>query len=215
MPQDTDGLGLALLLWIAWIYWRSYRSLNLMSVSNPQGHKPQQNSRADAAGCANASASALFPTDSHRLEDTVSEILQRDGATTLDDLLARATVAYEAIVIAFNAGDRDTLCRMLSSDVYSVFCDALAAGGTECGNSEVEFSQIETPKIVDAFVGDTTMTVSLRFVADFYALPLGELRHETDDRAIACHTVDVWTFERTTSSRVASWRVVAIVTDAP
>jgi predicted lipid-binding transport protein (Tim44 family) len=215
MPQDTDGSGLVLMLWIAWVYWRIYRSLNLMSISSPQGRKPRQNSKADAAGHANISAATLFTANPPRLEDTVSEILRRDGATTLDDLLMRAATAYEAIVTAFNAGDRDTLWRMLSPDVYDVFCDALATGETERRNLEVVFSRIEPPEIVDAFVGDTIMTISLRFVADFYALPPDDLGPAIDDEAMVRHTVDVWTFERMVSSRVASWRVVATGTDAP
>jgi predicted lipid-binding transport protein (Tim44 family) len=96
-----------------------------------------------------------------------------------------------------------------------VFCDALATGEKERRNLEVVFSRIEPPEIVDAFVGDTIMTVSLRFVADFYALPPDDLGPTTDDEAMARHTIDVWTFERMVSSRVASWRVVATGTDAP
>jgi predicted lipid-binding transport protein (Tim44 family) len=215
MPQDTDGSGLVLLLWIAWIYWWIYRSLDFMSVSSQQSRKLRQNSQADASGCGNISAPALLPADLHELESTVSEILQRDGATTLDDFLRRAAAAYEMIVIAFNAGDRDTLCRMLSCDVYDVFCDALTAAEAERGNSDVVFSRIEPPEVVDGSIGDTMMTISLRFVADYYALPHYDLRHPTDNEAIARHTIDVWTFERTTSSRITSWRVVATRTDAP
>jgi predicted lipid-binding transport protein (Tim44 family) len=215
MPQDTDGSGLILLLWIAWIYWWIYRSLNLMSVSHSQGYKLRQSGGTAAAGCADAPLPALIPTGSHRLEDAVSEILRRDGATTLDDFLARAATAYEAIVTAFNAGDRDTLWRMLSSDVYDVFCDALAAAETEGEDLEIVFSRIEPPEIVDAFVGDTIMTISLRFIADFYALPRHAPGHATGDEPVARRTVDVWTFERTTASGTASWRVAATGTDAP
>ena len=101
----------------------------------------------------------------------VHEILQRDGAATIEDFLSQKVQVYETVVAAFDSGDRHRLRNLVSPDVYEAFSDAIQVREAERKSEKTVFSQIEPPEIVAGLVEDTRMEVSIRFAAEFFRLP--------------------------------------------
>jgi predicted lipid-binding transport protein (Tim44 family) len=203
MPQDGDGSGLIYLIWAAWIYWIVYSRLDRLS-SLEQTEKERK--RHDPLGASHnaraispSTATAITPT----LEMLVTEILRRDGAAEVGHFLSQRLAAYEATVAAFNAGDRETLRELLSSEVYDVFSDAIAAREARQQNIKTVFSQIDTPVIVDGLIDETHMEIAVRFVSESFEL---SCQDRPPDRR---QNVDIWTFGRVRSSHDGAWRVTA------
>jgi hypothetical protein len=207
MPQDTDGSGLATLLWAFWIYWCVYRclahgaSLEQQAHGQPGAPKPSFNPNpllrlADVKG----------PRD---LDGIISEIRLRGGTFTLDDFLVGALAAYETVIAAFNAGDRETLRTLVCSDVYDTFSNAIMARGTQSQGVEIVFSKIEPPQIVGGYVDDARIEVSVRFVGEFFRLSRNAAGQLTDATPEKCWSTDIWTFGRSQPQRDKTWRVTA------
>src|SRR5690606_6034041 len=103
-------------------------------------------------------------TASRDLDASIAEFLQREMSTTIDDFLAKALATYEAIVAAFNSGDRETLRNLVSTDVYDAFAEVIRAREAARMRVETMFARIDPPKIVDGVVDATHVEVSVRFV---------------------------------------------------
>ncbi|MCC6946166.1 MAG: Tim44/TimA family putative adaptor protein [Bradyrhizobiaceae bacterium] len=209
MSQEVDGSGLIWLIWATWVYWWVYRWLHYLS--SLERHEKERRERAGRKPAINANATPPLPEARapKNLEAIVSEILRRDGASTLNDFLANALTAYETIVAAFNSGDRDTLRSLVSPEVYDAFSDAIAAREAQGKNMETVFSQLERPKIVGGLIDGTHMEISIRFAGESFKLSGNAGDLAAGGRTDRCRTVDIWTFERMLSARESAWRVVA------
>lgn len=204
MPQEADGSGLISLVWMACIYWNIHWWLqHLASLERTRDEQ-------QTGDCSLAGLSAV-PQDCDAL---ITEILLRDGSTTIDEFLAARLAAYEAVVLAFDAGDRETLRRLVSSDVYEAFCAEAALRESEDRTIETVFSQLERPDIVAGLIEDARMEVSIRFAAEFFILPRKAAYRPGEGTSHLHRASEIWTFERLSSSRDKLWRVIATEADA-
>lgn len=212
MPQEMDGSWLTSLIWTGVVYWWIFRSLKHMLVELRE-NADKQSIEGKSGGTNPLSdniAAPPFPEGASRnLRAVVQAILRRDGAVTLDDFLAGALATYETVVAAFHSGDRETLRSLVSAEVYGAFVDAIAAREARKESTEIVFSRIARPEILDGLVDETRMRVSIRFAGESFRLVRSAAGEILGGPPKECRTVDIWTFERSLSSRENAWRVVA------
>lgn len=205
MPQETDGSALISLLYAIWIYWIvsnwMEQALRRAQTENAKEQRDGTNEKAVAR--------ATHTATDRNLDALISETLQREMSTTIDDFLAKALAIYEAIVAAFNRGDRETLRKLVSADVYEAFAEAIRAREATRTRVETMFARIDPPEIVDGSVHATHLEISVRFVGETFNLSRNAAGQLLEKRPAACRSVDVWTFARPLSPRDSTWRVVA------
>lgn len=218
MPQDSDGSGLMSLFWAMLIYWNIYTwlehlaSLEQRNGGRRQGDRPGLSDRVENK---TQSIAALGSTAmGSNLAILLSEIFRRSGVATVDEFLNNATFAYEAVVSAFDSGDRETLRVLVSPEVYDVFLDAIEEREERLEKTETVFSQIERSEIVDGLIGDTHMEVSVRFANEHFKLSR-DASGQLIGTPTAYRNVEVWRFARALSSRDLTWRVVATAPEQP
>ncbi|GEM_PF-5775823 len=204
MPQDADGSGLVSLLWGLWIYWTISSWCDHLSSQAKKDRRPTRPS----------SLSAISPLKGPPvpavLDALMSEILRRSGDITVEDFVDDRLAAYEAIVAAFDAGDRRILRNLVSPEVYDTFSEAIAAKEARHETTETLFSSIEPPEILAARLFETQAEVSIRFVADSYKLSRNASGQPTGGVSERRRNSDVWTFGCTSSSPAQEWRLVAV-----
>jgi predicted lipid-binding transport protein (Tim44 family) len=117
--------------------------------------------------------------------------------------LAGARSAYEQIVTAYAAGDRETLKPLLAPEVMDNFEQAMAARETAGRTEKVEFL---TPPRLDLekvdVIGDVAKAV-VRILAEVRTRTKDERGEGVDDR----RTAELWTFEREVKSANPSWHL--------
>jgi predicted lipid-binding transport protein (Tim44 family) len=153
------------------------------------------------------------PAASSRLAAFVAQIRQADPRFNLHDFLDGATAAYEAVTIAFAAGDRRTLKPLLSGEVYDAFDAAIVEREARGETMDVIFSRIGKPEIDGGSVSslaDGLATISVRFTSDLF-----RTTYDMQGKVIAggptaqAHVRDMWVFARPRGSRDPAWQVVA------
>ena len=207
MPEDGNGSGLLSLVWGLWLYWfifswREY--LSSLSKAKEARQPAQAISRATISAL-NASAPCK------ELEPLVSRILRRCGGIAVNDFLNERLAEYESIVAAFDSGDRATLRKHLSPEVYETFLEAIAAREERRETTETHFAKIAPAEIVGALFDEAHAEISIRFVADSYKLSRsasGQLIGSIPDKQ---HSIDVWTFG--CASAANRWRLIATEAD--
>ncbi|MGE3148253.1 MAG: Tim44 domain-containing protein [Pseudorhodoplanes sp.] len=214
MPQDADGSGLISLLWMTWAYCNIYWWLEYLASTSdsPETQAPSHPSGASIkCGAAPFPAAMSVPSN---LEALVWEILRRDGTDRVEDFLSERLAAYEAVVAAFDSGDRRKLRDLVSGDVLDVLSNAIASREAERTSVETLFSQIDPPEIAGGLIDETHMEISIRFVGECFKLHRDSAGKPVGERPDRCRNIDVWTFARTLPSGGA-WRVVATQADMP
>lgn len=136
----------------------------------------------------------------------VAALRARQPDFNTSHFLSGARSAYEMIVTAFAAGDRETLKPLLADDVMANFEAAIVAREGEGRSEKVE---IMTPPRVDldnvAVVGDTARA-TVRILAEVRARTTSAEGEAVDDR----RTAELWTFERDLKSANPNWTLVHV-----
>jgi predicted lipid-binding transport protein (Tim44 family) len=130
----------------------------------------------------------------------------REPSFDVAHFLSGARSAYEMIVRAFAAGDRDVLRGLLAADVFASFDKAIGQKIAEGRTETVEF--IQTPRAdlegID-LVGDQ-VRARVRFLAEFRSRTKGPEGEGVDDR----RTAEVWTFARPVASANPNWTLMRV-----
>ena len=121
------------------------------------------------------------------------------------DFLGERLAAYELIVAAYGSGDRETLRKLVSSEIYDTFSDAIEARQER---TRTIFSRIDLPKILDGHLDDDRMEISIRFAAEYFELPCDCSGQSVIAKPEKRHSVDIWTFARILSPK-DEWRLIA------
>lgn len=127
-----------------------------------------------------------------------------------DHFIDGARSAYEIIVTAFAAGNRQTLRPLLSEEVYAAF-DGVIRGHEE-RKEKVDFTFVgfSDAKITHAELKNRMAEITVTFAAKYISTtesPEGAIV-EGDPKAVR-EVTDVWTFARDTSSRDPNWTLIA------
>jgi predicted lipid-binding transport protein (Tim44 family) len=118
--------------------------------------------------------------------------------------------AYEMILSAYAAGDKQALKPLLGRDVAETFFRSIDSRARDGASVVFQFVGVNKVTVERAALEGRTASITLRFRSDMiHALrdKSGETI-EGDARAVR-DVEDIWTFERDTSSRDPNWRLVA------
>lgn len=125
----------------------------------------------------------------------------RDPSFDTDRFLAGARAAYEAVVRAFAAGDRDALKPLLSAEVFATFDAAIAGREAENRTEQVEFLQPPRADLERVALNGDTAEAVVRFLGEYRSRTKGVEGEGVDDR----RTAELWTLERNLKSRDPNW----------
>jgi predicted lipid-binding transport protein (Tim44 family) len=130
-----------------------------------------------------------------------------DPSFDISRFLGGAKGAYETVVKAFAAGDREQLRTLLAPPVMAGFDTAIAAREAENRTESVEFLHSPRADLEKAeVVGADLARVTVRFLAEFRSRTKGPEGEGVEDR----RTAELWTFERHLKSRDPNWTLIHV-----
>ncbi len=136
----------------------------------------------------------------------VAAVRAKDPAFEVGRFLDGARQAYEMIVIAFAAGDRETLGNLLAPAVADSFNAAIDAREAEGRTEKVEFLHPPRADLDRIDVDGDVARAVVRFLGEFRSRTKGPEGEAVDDR----RTAELWTFERNLKSRDPNWTLVNV-----
>ncbi|MGH7095194.1 MAG: Tim44/TimA family putative adaptor protein [Stellaceae bacterium] len=147
-------------------------------------------------------------------EDSVAAALARiraaDHGFDAAEFVAGARGAFEMIVSAYAAGDKQQLRPLLDDEVFKPFAGAIdereAAGET----METRIAALKRLDIVDATLADSNARVTVKLVSDqINVLRAHDGSIVDGDPQHPIEKTDFWTFTRDTRSNDPNWFLVA------
>lgn len=144
------------------------------------------------------------------LFEALDGLVLRDPSFDGRHFISGARAAYEAIVVAFAAGDRTTLRDLLSRDVFESFVAAIADREKRGETVETTFVGIEKAEIKFVLLRDQTAQITVQFLSKLITATrdaAGIVTDGTVDKVV--DVTDVWTFARDIGSRDPVWKLIA------
>lgn len=139
----------------------------------------------------------------------VSDIQAADPSFDPGNFMIGAKAAFEMIINAFAAGDRDALKPLLGPDVYQSFDAAIADRERDDQRMELKFAGFKSAEITRAFMNGSEARVTVEFVSEQSSAITNAAGAVVDGDLDASETVtDLWTFARDTQSRDPNWQLV-------
>lgn len=136
----------------------------------------------------------------------LAALKSRDPNFNVDHFLGGAKSAYETIVRAFAAGDRETLAKLLSPGVLADFEAVIDTRDQEGRSETVEFLARPRADLEKIEVTGDLVHAGVRFLAEFRSRSKGPEGEAVDDR----RTAELWTFERSLKSRNPNWTLIRV-----
>jgi predicted lipid-binding transport protein (Tim44 family) len=130
----------------------------------------------------------------------------RDPSFDIARFMQGARQAFQMIVKAFAAGDRATLRPLLDADLMTTFEAEMAKREGEGRAEQVEFLHEPRADLESLGVIGDLAKASVRFLAEFRSRSKGPEGEAVDDR----RTAEVWTFQRSLTSRDPNWTLVHV-----
>jgi predicted lipid-binding transport protein (Tim44 family) len=144
------------------------------------------------------------------LANGISEIKKADRRFDLQEFLTGARMAFEMILTAFAAGNKDQLKGILSPEVFSNFEQAIREREASGEVLDDTLVGIRAADIVEAYLDGPAANVTVKFVSDQVSTvrnDKGDVIHGDPDRI--SEVTDFWTFARDTGARDPNWTLVA------
>ncbi len=144
------------------------------------------------------------------LAETLARIRREDKLFDERQFLDGARAAYEMILGAFAAGDRETLKPLLSPEVFENFSQAIEQREKAGQTQKTELVAIEKAEITDAVIDGKDTEIEVRFESEMFTATLdAEGRTIAGDLKHPVKVVDHWRFRRRLGSRDPNWKLVA------
>lgn len=127
-----------------------------------------------------------------------------------EHFLSGAKVAYEMIVVAFAAGDRQALQPLLAKDVLDSFEGAIAQREERGEKVETTLVSIDQATIDDAQLRGDAAQISVRFGSKLITATRdrsGKIVDGSPDTVV--EIVDIWTFAHDVGAPDPNWKLVA------
>ncbi len=117
--------------------------------------------------------------------------------------------AYEMIVDAFAAGNRDALRPLLSDQVFDNFVGAMDEREDQGHSLETKIVAISAAEIVEAELKGKVAEVTVKFVSEMVSVSRDEDGEMLPDQPVGTREVtDIWTFARDTRNRDPNWQLI-------
>lgn len=176
--------------------------LGQVPVEDTAGATPRQVAHGSAERPSDPVASGLF------------DIGLTDRGFDREQFLKGARAAYEMILTAFAANDRDSLKPLLSDEVFGAFESVIRhreQSGQKATLTLVGFSDV---KIIAASLKGSTAEITLAFGARLISATTdGEGKVVDGDLKTVQDVTDVWTFTRDVRAHDPNWTLVATSSD--
>jgi len=144
------------------------------------------------------------------LANSLDALVATDQSFDARQFIAGARGAYEAIVIAFASGDRNTLRELLSRDVFESFVGAIADREKRGETVETTFVGIEKADLHHVQLRGNAAQITVRFLSKLITATRDAAGAITDGAADKVVDVtDIWTFARELNSRDPVWKLIA------
>ncbi len=205
MSEESGGSAITWLIYALAVYWiaSSWRA-HLARILATEDVRPKREGAADAHSIASLPDRAA----SLGRDAVLSEILRSETVATIDEFLTKTLALYERIVAVFDSGDRETLAKLVSPDVYKAFERAITDREVAGTIVETVFARLDPPEIIDGSIDATHVMISVRFAGEVFNLSRDAAGQLTEKAPTARRSVDVWTFARKLR-RGSNWRLVA------
>jgi predicted lipid-binding transport protein (Tim44 family) len=145
-----------------------------------------------------------------KIWDGLDAIAAAEPSFDPEHFLSGAKAAYEMIVVAFAAGDRQTLHSLLAKDVLDSFEGAISQREKRGEKIETTLVSIDKANIEDAQLRSNTAQISVRFSSKLITVTHdrnGKIIDGSPDTVV--DMVDIWTFAHETGARDPNWKLVA------
>jgi predicted lipid-binding transport protein (Tim44 family) len=130
----------------------------------------------------------------------------RDPSFDVSRFMQGARQAFQMVVKAFATGDRATLKPLLDAELMSTFEAEMAKREGEGRSEQVEFLHEPRADLESLGVFGDIGRASVRFLAEFRSRSKGPEGEAVDDR----RTAEVWTFQRSLTSRDPNWTLIHV-----
>jgi predicted lipid-binding transport protein (Tim44 family) len=139
----------------------------------------------------------------------LTQIRVADPQFELDYFLGGARQAFEMIVEAFAAGDKDALRPLLAPDVFDGFARAIDERREAGYKLDTRVLGMKSVEVVEAGMNETRARIAVRFVSEQINVTrdAGGRVVEGDPDAPQ-EITDIWTFERDTRATDPNWELV-------
>lgn len=152
--------------------------------------------------------------DAGPVDEKVQRIRAADPTFDGAEFLEGAKAAYEMIVTAFAAGDKDALRPLLSREVFTDFAGVIDERTNRGETVETTFVGLRSAEIADTQVQGRIIEVTVKFESELISATRDAQGHVISGHANAVDQVtDIWTFARDAGSRDPNWTLIA--TSAP
>lgn len=168
------------------------------------GRQPEDNPAPQTVPAADAAAPAPVawaPAMDPAVAEGAAQLKARDPAFDPARFLDGARQAYETIVTAFHAGDRETLRPLLAQPVMSSFEQAMAAREADGRSEQAELPHPPRADLDHAEAAGDLARARVRFLAEIRNAVTHDGVTTTEER----RTAELWTFERRIGSGDPNW----------
>ena len=136
----------------------------------------------------------------------IAALRARQADFDIGHFLSGARQAYEMIVKAFAASDRETLRPLLSPDVMANFETAIAAREAQNRTEKAEFLVPPRTDLDSITVEGDIAKAVVRILAEIRTRSTSAEGEAVDDR----RTADLWTFQRDLKDKNPNWTLVRV-----
>ena len=165
---------------------------------------------ADAAATASLDG---FAPEGSPLAQGLQAVQASDRTFDPEQFLAGAKSAYEMIVNAFGAGDRNSLRPLLADEVYQSFVSVIGRREQDSHTFESDFVGIEKAEIVAASLKEKIAEITVKFISEIISVTKNADGAVIDgDPNKVRRVTDIWTFARDTHSANPNWKLVGTAT---
>ena len=163
----------------------------------------------DRSGSAAEADAGIADLSDGAVKAGLTQIRLADQRFDLSHFLGGARGAFETIVEAYSAGDKEALRPLLADAVFNGFAGAIdqrrAAGHT----LETQLIAIRAADVVEAGMQGSNARIAVRVTSEqVNVVRDGEGNVVDGDPATAEEVVDIWTFERDTKNPDPNWTLV-------
>ena len=132
------------------------------------------------------------------------------GSVEEQEFIAGVHSAFEIIIKAFAAGDRERLVSLLSAEVLGNFSRAITLRENEKETSENTLIRIVDVALLEAYMDDDVSHISVKIISEQVNVTQnaeGEVVDGNPERV--AEITDIWTFARDTKAHDPNWALVA------
>ena len=148
--------------------------------------------------------------EAERLDVGLVEIVKTLPDFDRAEFLAGVRTAFEIIIKAFAAGDREQLRSLLSSEVLGNFSEAITSRENAKETLETTLVRIVDVALLEVYMDGEVSHISVKIISEQVKVTQnaeGEVVDGNPERV--SEITDIWTFARDTKAHDPNWALVA------